>query len=55
MNVVLEVVVVVVLVVALAVADEDHTGHGHVYGHDLLRLSRDHGVAPSATEVARGR
>ena len=52
---VLEVVVVVVLVVALAVADEDHTGHGHVYGHDLLRLSRDHGVAPSATEVARGR
>jgi hypothetical protein len=45
------VVVVVVLVVAVAVADGNHSGHGHghghdhVYGHDLLRRSRDPGHA----------
>ncbi len=33
------VVVDVVLVVFVAVADGDH--FDHVYGHDLLRLSRD--------------
>ena len=35
------VVTVVVLVVVVAVTDGDHSGHGHVYGHDFLRLSRD--------------
>ena len=36
-------VVVVVVFVYVAVADGDHSGHDHVYGHDLLRLSRDYG------------
>jgi hypothetical protein len=39
--------VVLVVVVAVAMADGDRSGHGqdhgHVYGHDLPRLSRDWG------------
>ena len=37
------VVLDVVLVVFVAVADGDRSGHGHVYDHDLLRLSQDSG------------
>lgn len=35
------VVVNIVLVVFVVVADGDHSGHGHLYDHDLLRLSRN--------------
>jgi hypothetical protein len=37
------VVVDVALVVGVAVTDGENSGHGHdhVYGHNLLRLSRD--------------
>jgi hydrogenase/urease accessory protein HupE len=35
------VVVDVVLVVIVAVAGVSTVGHGHAYGHDLLRVSRD--------------
>ena len=31
---------------AVAVVDDDHSGHGHVCDHDLLRLSRDWGACP---------
>ena len=47
MVVVADVVVVVDVFVVLAMADEDHSGHGHVYGHDLPRLSRDYGNPPT--------
>jgi hypothetical protein len=45
------VVVDVVLVVFVAVADGDHSGHGHVYGHDFLRLSGDCGPASPLPEA----
>ena len=37
----------VVLVVVVAVAGVITVGHGHVYDHDLLRLSRDWGGWPA--------
>ena len=48
------VVVDVVVVVALAVADEDHLGHGHMYGHDLLRPWRDQGFSWTISRVDCG-
>jgi hypothetical protein len=32
---------VVVVVLVVVVADGERSGHGIVYGHDFLRLSRD--------------